>query len=46
MTLLMTLIVFALFTAVACVAGRWGADSRPRDPEYFHAEWPFARHDG
>ena len=46
MTALLTVAVVVLLAAVACLAGRWGADSRPTDPQRYDPQWPFARHDG
>ena len=46
MTVLTIVVALALFTTVACLAGRWGADSRPADPDCYDAQWPFVRHDG
>ena len=46
MTMLATLLVLAIVAAVALLAGRLGADSRPQDPGRYDAQWPFVRHDG
>ena len=40
------LVVLLVFTTVALLAGRFGADSRPTDPDCNDAQWPFTRHDG
>lgn len=38
------LVVVALFLAVAVIGGRYGADSRERDPRQVEQQWPFFRH--
>jgi hypothetical protein len=46
MTVLSTLVIVAVLAALALLAGRLGADSRPKDPDRRDAQWPFARHEG
>ena len=45
MTVVATLLVLAVLTTVAALAGRLGVDSRPRDPRRYEPQWPFARRD-
>lgn len=40
------LLVLSGLVALALLAGRFGADSRRRDPRTVEREWPFARRDG
>ena len=40
-----TLVVLAVLVAVALLAGRLGADTRPTDPHCHDPQWPFVRHD-
>lgn len=40
------LVVLAALVALAYLAGRLGADSRPQDPSRPDRQWPFAHHDG
>jgi hypothetical protein len=42
----MFLLLLGALAALAYLAGRFGADSRPQDSASAHAQWPFARHDG
>ena len=37
-------VVMAIFVTLALLAGRYGADSRERDPRWVEQQWPFFRH--
>jgi hypothetical protein len=39
------LLLLTALSALAYLAGRLGADSRPHDPDRPDPQWPFARHD-
>jgi hypothetical protein len=42
-----TLLVLGVLAVIALLAGRFGVDSRPKDPDCAdtQSQWPFARHD-